>query len=302
MHRLENANVSTGKAEQAARRTEKLARRNPERLQRQLDDLRAAQESGHVLNSREKTMLEELERDITAVRKARDSLGDKAPQLGSGPSRGGRESQRDGRDDSRRGRGGGTLGKRRRDDEQQWRHHEDHTDSSTSESVKNIPMPRDTPPPIPPEYLRPRNHNQQLNPNLIPLPVDGPRTPHPLPTKPETAIKVQAQTVYEAKPVVRDLRKEAVTAFVPSVVRHKMESTKGQGRLLEPEEVEKLEKEGYVGRTSAGYSAGDPGKLAGKETVSTVDAAKAETLEEEEKRFERELKSVIIEDVEDDDV
>lgn len=57
---------------------------------------------------------------------------------------------------------------------------------------------------------------------------------------------VESKTVYEAKPVVRDLRQEAVAAFVPASVQMKMNKGKGQGGLLEPEEADRLEKEGYL--------------------------------------------------------
>src|SRR5690606_28335445 len=56
----------------------------------------------------------------------------------------------------------------------------------------------------------------------------------------------EPQTVYESKPVVRDLRKEAVSAFVPTSVMMKMKKSKGQDGLMEPEEADRLEKEGYL--------------------------------------------------------
>ena len=56
---------------------------------------------------------------------------------------------------------------------------------------------------------------------------------------------VETKTVYEARPVVRDLRKEAV-AFVPAAVRMKLDKTHGVGGLMEPEEADRLEKEGYL--------------------------------------------------------
>jgi hypothetical protein len=99
-----------------ARRNEKLARRNPERLQKQLDDLKAIEGSGGKLTAHENTALENLEKDLQAVRKAREALGDAAPKSGSG---GFRNGDRDGgRGGFGGGRGGGVLGKRRRDDEE----------------------------------------------------------------------------------------------------------------------------------------------------------------------------------------
>jgi hypothetical protein len=63
----------------------------------------------------------------------------------------------------------------------------------------------------------------------------------------------------------------------------KQESIRGQGKLLEPEEMDRLEK--------AGYSAGTQQPTT-EEQLS---------LEEEERRFNNELKTVQIEEVEDED-
>ncbi|ELR04795.1 hypothetical protein GMDG_07021 [Pseudogymnoascus destructans 20631-21] len=129
-----------GKAEAATRRTEKLSRRNPERLQTQLSSLLAVESSGTKLTAHEVRLKEELEKDLKAVRKARETLGDKAPAFGRGG--GDREGGRDG------GRGG-VLGKRRRDGGKGG----EESDSDVPEEVAGVPMPRDTPPPIPKEVL-----------------------------------------------------------------------------------------------------------------------------------------------------
>ncbi|KAF2859164.1 hypothetical protein K470DRAFT_193913, partial [Piedraia hortae CBS 480.64] len=101
------------------------------------------------------------------------------------------------------------LGKRRRDEE--------------DEDVLAIPMPRDTPPPFPDHAL------------------DEARTSHDLPPKPEGPV---AKTVYSAAPQLRDLQREAVQ-FVPGVVARQRKRIKGEGRLLEPEELDELEQKGY---------------------------------------------------------
>ena len=46
--------LKKGKAEALARRNEKLARRNPERIQRQINDLKSMEESGQKLRPRDK--------------------------------------------------------------------------------------------------------------------------------------------------------------------------------------------------------------------------------------------------------
>jgi hypothetical protein len=269
--------VQIGKAEAAARKTEKIARKNPERLQRQLDDLKAIESGGGKLTNHEQKVLEELERELKAVRKAREILGDKAPSFGSG-NRGGR--------DDRGGRGGGVLGKRRRDRDEM-----ESDESEVPEDVKNIPMPRDTPPPIPKEvldrwYQKRRERSgytggQGTNANNTPLggnarirqaSVPG-EDVGGLPPKPVIEVK----TVYESAPVIRDLKKEAVSAFVPAAVRLKMEKAKGKGGLVEPEEADQLEKEGYLG------------------TKSKKDENKLETVPP------RDPRAVMMEEVEDED-
>lgn len=205
------------------RRNEKLARKNPDRIQKQIDDIKGATTNGGKLSKHEEQMLSGLEQELKAVKKARDALGDKAPVLSKGWAR-----DRDAGD-------GGVLGKRRR------RGSDASSDEDTPEDVRRIPMPRDTPPPIPKELMdewhakrRARWAAQQQE--------NEDRSGAP---KRETPV-VESKTVYEAKPMVRDLHKEAVTAFVPTAVRTKMAKGQGQAGLIEPEEADRLEKEGYL--------------------------------------------------------
>ncbi|KAL4793965.1 WW domain binding protein 11-domain-containing protein [Aspergillus venezuelensis] len=260
-------NLKKGKAEALARRNEKLGRRNPERIQRQINDLKELEQSGQGLRPREKQILEALERDLRAVQKAREALGDKAPRFHE------HSQHKRGDDHPRECRDGGVLGKRRRDGH--GRFGEQASDSSeTDEEVRRIPMPRDTPPPIPREYQK----KQQAN-------AGGEhRGPHALPARP---LGVKSRTVYEAKPEIRDLRQEAVNKFIPAAVRAKHDSIRGQGKLLEPEELDRLEK--------AGYHAGPA------ETEAAPTAEEQERLADEERRFNQELRSVQIEEVEDEE-
>ncbi|TVY60897.1 Protein saf1 [Lachnellula suecica] len=256
------------KAEQQTRRNEKLARQNPQRLQKQLDDLLAIESSGGKLTSHEQSVREGLERDIKAVKRARESLGDAAPKFGSGR---GDRSDRDDRGD-RGGRGGGVLGKRRRDEGES-------SEEDVPEDVKGIPMPRDTPPPIPKEvldkwYQKRRERmghtngggggGRGTNANNTPL-GDNARIPERERTSAAPRPVVEAKTVYEAKPIVRDLRKEAVS-FVPAAVRAKLDKSKGIGGLVEPEEADILEKAGYMkaggsADKNVGLGEGDEGSL-----------------------------------------
>ncbi|KAK3389043.1 WW domain binding protein 11-domain-containing protein [Sordaria brevicollis] len=221
--------IKKGKAQQQARRNEQLARRNPEKIQQQIDDLKKIMEKEGKLSSHEEQVLEALEKDLKAVKKAREALGDKAPTFGHGPRR-----------------DGGALGKRRREDEES-------SDSDVPEDVKRIPMPRDTPPPIPKEVLdewyAKRRAKRAANANHVPV---GEGRGHQQQQQDQQAEKpkappvVEVKTVYEAKPVVRDLRKEAVSAFVPTNVLLKLEKGKGKGGLMEPEEADELERAGYL--------------------------------------------------------
>ena len=225
------------------------------------------------------------------MKKARQALGDKAPTFNS--NRGGGEARGSG--DGKGGRGGyGGLGKRSREDQGS-------SGGETDESVRRIPWPRDTPPPIP----RPRREDRprrSTNANSEPLgaerrlpsrevlEAEGPDTA--LPAKPAPKI------TYESMPIVRDLRMEATAKFVPNAVKRKLDATKGVGgKLLEEEEVEKLEREGY---RAGGGRRGDG--LGGRDLV--IDAApevgvgdlegerERRRLEEEEERFRREMEMV----------
>ncbi|THY19695.1 hypothetical protein D6D01_07025 [Aureobasidium pullulans] len=181
-----------------AQRNEKLARRNPERLQRQIDDLKSLATT-QQLRPKDQATLDQLEKDLRAVRKARDALGEKAPAF------------------AKRREGGGVQEGRKR------RRVEEEDEDETDEDVRNIPMPKDTPPPVP-------RRNQ----------------PHQLPNKPAvSAAPVVAQTTYSSAPVLRNLKEES-RKFVPTTVAQNIARQKGQGgRLLEPEEADKLEKAGY---------------------------------------------------------
>ena len=153
-------------------------------------------------------------------------------------------------------------------------------------------MPKDTPPPIPLQARRDRERHS-TNTNMEPL--GGERLQHGLPEKPQWV--TQAKTTYESAPQVRDLRKEAVNRFVPNVVRKKQDVVKGSGGLVEPEELDKLEREGYVQRIST--TKDESGTGGDQEPTSSIGTAKR--LAEEEELFQRELRQVRIEEVSDED-
>lgn len=235
-------NPPAGKSEAQDRRNERLAKKNPDQLQKQIDDLKKITDGGGKLSRHEEQVLEGLEKEIRAVKKARDTLGDKAPTFGRGGG-----WNKDG--DPRRG-GSNVLGKRRRDAEDA-----DTSDEDVPEEVRRIPMPRDTPPPIPKEvldgwYARRRAQRAARDGER----QGGGRSNNSDNRKKEGEEKVkpvvESRTVYEAKPVTRNLQKEAVAAFVPSAVKSKLTKGSGQGGLMEPEEADALERQGYMASTT----------------------------------------------------
>jgi hypothetical protein len=136
------------KANLQTQRNEKLARRNPNRIQRDIDNLKELDQSG-AIRPHERQRLQELEKDLAAVNKARAALGDKAPVFK--PERQYNNDNNRERGAEQRERRAGILGKRTRDGQRKG------SDSSdTDDDVKRIPMPRDTPPPIPKRYLQPQ--------------------------------------------------------------------------------------------------------------------------------------------------
>ncbi|KAK0270643.1 hypothetical protein LTR35_010851 [Friedmanniomyces endolithicus] len=296
--------IAKSRKVQQGQRNEKLARRNPERLQRQVDELKELEARG-ALRPKDKETLGQLERDLRGVRKARQVLGVKD----EGPRRDGRGGVGAGGERDRRGDGRGDVRQEQRDRRQQLgkrrRDEEDALDSGgdTDPEVRSIPMPRDTPPYVPRQT--PRQNG-----------ADGPRQPHGLPAKP---VFEAPQTVYSSAPQLRDLKKEAVR-FMPAVVSQQRNRLKGQaGRLLEPEEVEKLEKSGYVAAPKAAEEAAVEVKsepVSGEVTrggMLTAVGMDDGALDEEARRFEEEMakmeregteevrgRGVQIEEVEDD--
>ena len=251
-------------------------------------------------------MLEGLEKELKAVRKARAGLGENAPSLGRD---GGGVLGKRGRDGDGEGRG---RGKGYGDGEGQGGSSDEGEEEGVEEVVQRIPMPRDTPPPISKPILDkwwarrrarlglPSRSHQGTNANSTPLGPNNRFTSSGFDagsqarneqrggnTGREAETKVEMRTVYEAAPVTRNLRKEAM-AFVPGVVREKIERVRGrggQGALVEPEELDRLEGEGYVVSAGGGGRGGEVGGEIGRER----------------EREERVGRTVMLEEVEDED-
>lgn len=264
--------INKNKKQLQSQRNEKLSQRNPLRLQRQIDELKELEGSG-ALRPKDKETLTQLERDLKGVSRAREALGIKDEPR---PER--REERRDGdgrtdvRAEQRERRQ--LLGKRRRDEQQA-----EDGGSDTDPEVRSIPMPRDTPPPFPrPEYKDPQ------------VGADGQRMPHALPSKPVPSAPA-ARTVYSSAPQLRDLKKEAVR-FMPSVVAQQKNRMKGQGRLLEPEEYEKLEKQGYTAAQKAADEAGLEARFEQVSSEVRAEGKNTDELDEEARRFEEEINQI----------
>ncbi|KAK2599967.1 hypothetical protein QQS21_005269 [Conoideocrella luteorostrata] len=241
--------IKKGKAEVQDRRNERLARKNPDRVQKQIDDLKAIAAGGGKLSRHEEQLLEGLEKEIKGINKARQSLGDRAPSFGRGPRRDG---------DS------GVLGKRRRGS------NSSSTDDDVPDEVRKIPMPRDTPPPVPKDVLDQWFARRRARRNQENEQKQGDEARKDDTVKKE-APPVEPKTTYEAKPVLRDLRQEAVSAFVPVAVQKKLNKGRGQGALLEPDEADRLEREGYLKSTNAAADSAD-GAFEKPLTVTVEDA------------------------------
>ncbi|CZT20452.1 uncharacterized protein RCC_06312 [Ramularia collo-cygni] len=276
--------INKNKKKVQAQRNEKLARRNPDRLQKQVDELKEADGRGG-LRPKDKENLVQLEKDLKAVLRAREALGDSAPSFPSHQRRDGGEARNERRDrgnprqeqEQRRNH----LGKRRWNEEHAQQEPDD--DSDTDPEVRDIPMPRDTPPPVPRKDHR---RGPFVDPQVGP---DGQRHPHALPAKPVPL--PPAQVVYSSAPQLRDLKKEAVK-FVPAAVSQQKRRVKGEGRLLEPEEIEKLEKAGYYAAQKTTGTAGQEPSREQANTASQVQATPDVDLDEEMRRFEAEMASL----------
>ena len=273
--------LAKSKKQVQSQRNEKLARRNPERLQKQIDELKELEGRG-VLRPKDKETLSQLERDLKGVRRARDALGDAAPRFASHdrpPPRGARDEQLERRQEQQQ-----HPGKRRRDQD------EVHSDSEdTDPEVRDIPMPRDTPPPIPNNRKRERFTDPQVG-------ADGQRVPHALPAKPVPV--APAQTTYSSAPQIRDLKKEAVR-FMPTTVAANKARLKGtSGRLLEPEEADRLEKAGYAAAQKAAEEAGLEARIAQVSHEVQAEGKGYMDLDEEARRFEKEVGSIYPEEAE----
>ena len=307
--------LKKSKAALQVQRAEKLARRNPFRLERQIEELKAA-ETRAELRPKDKQTLEQLEKDVRAIRKAREQLGVKDEDRGDVRRKDGDGNRERERGRERRGDFGGRWtsgGKRKREDGRGHRGGDETEEPTTDEDVRRIPMPQDTPPPIPRPRRRDGDGPKDGSNNLEQLQQQQQQrsSPHPLPMKP----RVVAQTVYEAKPAVRDLRKEATARFVPAVVARNKGLVKGDGRLVEEEELARLERSGYLGSRSGDRRDVVDGRGQAVREGEMADKAGGkggDTLDEEERRFEAELqaeeeslrqteKKVQIEEIQDED-
>ena len=302
--------LKKSKAQLATQRAEKLARRNPARLERQIEALADEEQSTGSLRPKDKQTLEQLRKDVQAIRKARERLGVSGGDYNNNNNNGddggfaaGRKRKWEGdrdrdRDGEKEERHGNFDRRRRKRPEFSGRNGYDEDDKgsdsgfSTDESVRRIPMPCDTPPPVPATVRRWRSHANHWG-NRVLGEEEGEgegegKGEEGAPDHRERMTRADGKeestapvkTVYEAAPAVRDLRKEATAKFIPTVVRGKLDLAQGKGRLLEEDEVMSLSRSGYI-------------KGAGKDTRANETSGSPANLEDEEKRFEAELGNIV---------
>jgi len=202
------------RAAHQVQRNERLIKRNPARIERQIADLKALQQNGS-LKPRDEQTLAGLEKELKGVLRAREEAGDAAPKF------------RAFRDEEQ----GGGEQKRRRDERERGvkRRRDDGSDEDTDPEVRDIPLPRDTPPPVPRQKRFQGDRGGNGAEKELPPP----------------------QTTYSSAPVLRDLKQE-VRRFVPSSVAQNLAKVRGGGRLVEPEEMERLERAGYADTRTSG--------------------------------------------------
>ncbi|KAK6330066.1 hypothetical protein TWF718_003494 [Orbilia javanica] len=204
--------LAKSREQRQQQRQEKLARRNPDRLQRQIDELKDKETKGLALSVHERKTLEELEKDVKAVKKAREALG--VPQQQERGQQGDRGRGDRGRGGFRgRGGGGGRGGfdGRQRREGRPGDNGED-SDSSTASSVADIPLPTG-PPPLKQLQIG-RKDAEPLPAHLKGLPSK----PGAAGTESGTKAPQPVVTTYSSAPVMRDLRKEAAV-FMPAAVQ-----------------------------------------------------------------------------------
>ena len=233
------------------------------------------------------------------MRKAKEALGTKAEtgRKADGFQNIRNVERREACSSNGRGGAGEGLGKRRR---LRYESHDADASSETDGSVSQIPMPQDTPPPIPPRWhwRVGRQRSGQVgttnNANTNPLRearggVD--REPYALLPRPE--VKAQAQTVYESKAQVKDLRRKAVEMFTPAVVQRKLGSKSLDGSVGL---VDGTKTEVYGFSTAIGI---EGTSTSGRQASSTSRTSKAIELGAEEERFEKELRRMQMEEIQD---
>lgn len=269
-HKADKAKaIAKNKKNVQAQRNERLAQRNPNRIQRQIDELKESEQTGS-LRPQEKELLTKLEKDIRGINKAREALGDAAPKFptyerkrdgaGAGSSREApnlRQQQIERRQQ---------LGKRRRGEEEATA---TASGDETDPEVRAIPMPRDTPPPIPRPDLP---HH----------------TTHALPPKPG-APTTQAKTVYSSGPKLRDFQKEAARFMPSSVMQQRARNKAASGRLMEPEEADRMEQSSKDAARKAAEAADEEARLERERAQVKARGPQGQGEEDEYAKFEREI-------------
>ncbi|GAB7360044.1 hypothetical protein MBLNU230_g7566t1 [Neophaeotheca triangularis] len=266
-HKADKAKaIAKNKKNVQAQRNERLGQRNPNRIQRQIEELKESEQSGRI-RPQEKELLTKLEKDLRAINKAREALGDAAPKFPTNESRKDGANSREApnlrqQQIERRQQ----LGKRRRDDDEATA---TASGDETDPEVRAIPMPRDTPPPIP-------------------RPEQPTSTSHALPPKPG-AVPPQAKKIYSSAPKLRDFQKEAARFVPTSIAQQKARNKAASGRLMEPEEADRVEQSGKDAAEKAAKAADEEARLERERAQVKAQGQLGDGLDEEYAKFEQEI-------------
>lgn len=274
--KAKKAGINKSKAEKAKLRDSQLQKRRPDQVQRQIDELRQLAQAGKI-NSQDKKNLDALERDLARINKLRVE-GKTGPVVTSE-----RIKQREEKEERKRGKipkdptrsyyydpvcrlhlsclrtitdiidnpyGVPPPGMPYREIDKAAVE----SDSSTSSSIRRIPLPPGTPPPLgntindrhaakedhqsPAQSIQhPKSRRQQMPGRLA---VADPQD-EAVNVDTVEEVRRPVQTSYSAEPVMKDLQKEAL-AFVPKNLKRKAVALQKQ-RQIDPLDIEAIEEQ-----------------------------------------------------------
>ncbi|KAK9235085.1 WW domain binding protein 11-domain-containing protein [Lipomyces kononenkoae] len=234
-HKRDKANaIKKAKAERSQRITEKLSKRNPDRISRQIETLKEIEQEGRLQGS-DRKLLADLEQQLVLVNKAREKVQQAGANKGENLAKDG-DTRSSGLRERHQNKSGVYVlkGLERKSiywdpvfnptglppegfPYQEWSDGEKENDFVLDEEV---------------EY---RPELGEADATGIPLPK-GPALRFQQPT-PEAA---PSKTTYEAAPIVRDLKKESASFIPTSVQRMRQHKRSASAEPQEPDNGKKM--------------------------------------------------------------